>query len=372
LLDAPKILIVDDEPINVKMLEISFQKEGFRTVTAMNGAEGFVLAQKEQPDLILLDIMMPGENGLETCVRLKDASPTTDIPVIFLSAMDDLKHKVEGLSRGAVDYITKPFEKREVLVRARLHIKLGRAYRALINEQKKKLETLQQAQQSILVRPSDMPSARFEVYYRPIYEAGGDFYDVIQISEGIFGYLVADVSGHDLGASFITSALKALIRQNATPFLTPQETMKMINSVLHSFMSDGQHLTACYLHLNRLSSRITVISAGHPAVLYHNAKQNTAEFLAADGDVLGSFETVYLRPLERAVYRGDRLFLYTDGLIETHAGGFRRSEGKGKLLEACLQTTDMPLHDAIAAVINSIFPSDQEQHDDKLLIGIEI
>src|SRR5271169_3970772 len=98
------------------MLEISFQKEGFRTVTAMNGADGFFLAQKEQPDLILLDIMMPGESGLQTCARLKDASPTTDIPVIFLSAMDDLKHKVEGLSIGAVDYITKPFEKLEVLV----------------------------------------------------------------------------------------------------------------------------------------------------------------------------------------------------------------------------------------------------------------
>jgi phosphoserine phosphatase RsbU/P len=372
LLDAPKILIIDDEPINVRMLEISFQKEGFRTVTAMNGADGFFLAQKEQPDLILLDIMMPGESGLQTCARLKDASPTTDIPVIFLSAMDDLKHKVEGLSIGAVDYITKPFEKLEVLVRARLHIKLGKAYRALVNEQKKKLETLQHAQQSILVHPSDMPSAGFEVYYKPIHEAGGDFYDVIQISEGIFGYLAADVSGHDLGASFITSALKALIRQNATPFLTPKETIKMINSVLYSFMSDGQHLTASYLHLNRLSSRITVVSAGHPAVLYYNAKQNTAEFLAADGDVLGSFETVYLKPLERTVNRGDRLFLYTDGLIETHACGFRRCDGKGKLLEACLQAAVMPLSDAIAAIINNLFPSGQEQHDDKLLLGIEI
>jgi sigma-B regulation protein RsbU (phosphoserine phosphatase) len=333
LLDIPKILIIDDELVNLKLLEISFQKEGFKTVTATNGADGYLLARKEQPDLILLDIMMPGENGLQTCARLKDTPDTTDIPVIFLTAMDNLKHKVEGLSIGAVDYITKPFEKREVLVRVRLHIKLGRAYRALIQEQRKKLETLQLAQQSILIHPSDIPSAGFEVYYKAKQEAGGDFYDVIQISDGIFGYLAADVSGHDLGASFITSALKALIRQNATPLLTPQETIKMINSVLHSFMSDGQHLTACYLHLNRLSSRITVISAGHPAVLYFNAQQGTAEFLDVDGDVLGPFDMVYLKPLEKTVTRGDRMFLYTDGLIETLASGFSRSDGRKKLHE---------------------------------------
>lgn len=370
--EAPKILIVDDEPINVKMLELSFQKEGFRTATASNGADGFLLAQKEQPDLILLDILMPGETGLQTCVRLKNAPDTTDIPVIFLSAMDDVKHKVEGLSIGAVDYITKPFEKREVLARARLHIKLGRAYRALVEDQRKKIETLQHAQQSILIRPADLPTAGFEVAYKPIHEAGGDFYDAIEISPGIFGYLAADVSGHDLGASFVTSALKALIRQNATPFLTPVETIKMINSVLHSFLSDGQHLTACYVHLNRLSSRMTVVSAGHPPVLYYDGKKGTTEFLEADGDVLGSFETIYLRPREMAVSRGDRLFLYTDGLIETQAGGFKRGEGKSRLLEACRLTPALPLKDAVATIMGTLFPAGQEQQDDLLLLGIEI
>lgn len=370
--DTPKILIVDDEPTNVKLLMICFQKEGFQVISASNGADGFLLAKKEHPDLILLDIMMPGESGLQVCARLKDDNATTDIPIIFLSAMDDVKSKVEGLSIGAVDYITKPFELREVTVRARLHIRLSRAHQALINQQRERLLKVGEAQQSILIKPQDLPEARFESFYRPLNEAGGDFYDVVKISEGIYGYLVADVSGHDLGAAFVTAALKALFRQNATPFQSPMDTMKMINSVLHTILTDGDHLTACYVHLNRLTSRLTVISAGHPPVLCGNESRGTAEFLAAEGDVLGPFESVYLKPLERKVVTGDRFFLYTDGLIETETGGYSRGAGKNNLMNAYLGTSGMPMSESVATIMSNLYPEGRPVKDDLLLLGIMV
>ncbi|HTG01080.1 MAG TPA: SpoIIE family protein phosphatase [Nitrospirota bacterium] len=371
MIDAPKILVVDDEPVNVKLLEVSFQKEGFKTVSATNGPGGFDLARRERPDLILLDIMMPGESGFQTCARLKENHATMDIPVIFLSAMDDLKHKVEGLTIGAVDYITKPFEKREVIARARLHIKLGRAYQALVAAQGDKLHCLKEAQRSILVKPEDLPDAGFEVFYKPIQEAGGDFFDVVRISDGIYGYLVADVSGHDLGSAFMTSAVKALFRQNVTPCLSPLETMKTINSVLHTIVSEGQHLTACYLHLNRLNSRATIISAGHPPVLFGGTNQGPPEYVHAEGDVLGPFASVYLKPIERKVMPNERFFLYTDGLIEL-PGSKSRIEGRKRLTEAYGTTPSKPLRDAVSSIIQNLCGEERQATDDVLLLGIEV
>ncbi|HVN23154.1 MAG TPA: response regulator, partial [Syntrophorhabdales bacterium] len=133
------VLIVDDVAVNVRLLEAIFKKEGFLTLTADSGPACREQARTARPDLILLDIMMPDESGFETCAKLKADPATTDIPVIFISAMDDSKSKVKGLSLGAFDYVTKPFDKDEVLARARLHIKLKQAYDAVAREQASKL-----------------------------------------------------------------------------------------------------------------------------------------------------------------------------------------------------------------------------------------
>jgi phosphoserine phosphatase RsbU/P len=370
--EVPTVLIVDDAPVNVKMLDAIFRKEGFRTLLAASGPEGRTLARSARPDLILLDIMMPEESGFDTCLKLKRDSETTDIPVIFLSAMDDMKSKVHGLSIGAVDYVTKPFEKAEVLARARIHIKLNMAYRALVADQGGKLKEIHDAQQAILTRPEDVPDARCAVYYRSFQEAGGDFYDICPIAEGIYGYFVADVSGHDIRASFFTSALKAMIRQNATPIYTPKDTIKMMNAVLPSLLRDGQHVTACYAHLNRLRKRLTLISAGHPAVVFVSRDGRT-ELLKPAGDVLGAFDAVSLEAEERDVASGDRFFLYTDGLIEGFGDSRKmRNAGIDILVSACGRAAALSLDEALPAVVGTVFPDGVPQQDDLVLLGVEV
>ena len=369
---APTVLIVDDAMINVKLLDSIFQKEGFQTITADNGPEARALARSAQPDLILLDIVMPDENGFETCAQLKLDEQTTDIPVIFLSARDDTKSKVQGLTIGAVDYITKPFEKAEVLARARVHIKLSMARRTMVYEQSKKLQGIHKAQKAILTLPADLPGAQCGVCYRPLQEAGGDFYDIFQIANGIYGYFVADISGHDIQASFLTSALKALIRQNASPLFTPKDTVKMINSILATFLHDGQHITACYAHVNRLSRRLTLISAGHPPVLFMS-KEGRIESLKPLGDILGVFDAISIEPLEMTVSAGDRFFLFTDGLIE-NLGTKRktRMQGIDDLTFACLKTQGIPLKASLEEIMDDIAPPKSQQEDDLLLLGVEI
>ncbi len=108
-----KILIVDDEPAIVDLIKLNLELEGFETLTSSNGPEAIKIAYSEKPDLILLDIMMPGMTGFEACKLLQNLN----IPIILLTAKDTMQDKLKGLELGADDYITKPFDSRELIAR---------------------------------------------------------------------------------------------------------------------------------------------------------------------------------------------------------------------------------------------------------------
>ena len=118
-----KILIVDDEKDIVKMLDYNLSKEGFKTVTAHTGEDALKSAIKEFPGLIILDLMLPGMDGLEVCKALKKDAKTANIPIIMLTAKTQESDKIVGLELGADDYITKPFSVRELIARVRAVIR---------------------------------------------------------------------------------------------------------------------------------------------------------------------------------------------------------------------------------------------------------
>jgi len=115
------ILIVDDTEINIDIL-VATLGDDYELSVAMDGESALETIKIERPDLILLDIMMPGMSGYDVCKKLKDNSATCDIPIIFLSAMTDIDSKTRGFEAGAVDYITKPFEILEVKARVQTHL----------------------------------------------------------------------------------------------------------------------------------------------------------------------------------------------------------------------------------------------------------
>ncbi len=122
--DKPKVLAIDDNNTNLALLKVHLTKMGITPVLARDAVTGIEMAHSEQPDLILLDIMMPKVNGFEACKRLKSDPVTAEIPVIFVSAKDMVADKVAGLELGAVDYITKPFDPVELKARVRQNLKL--------------------------------------------------------------------------------------------------------------------------------------------------------------------------------------------------------------------------------------------------------
>ncbi|MBF0224860.1 MAG: response regulator [Desulfobacterales bacterium] len=121
---TPNILIVDDTPANLTVLGDMLKYEGFQVRPVPNGKLALRAAEKEPPDLILLDIMMPDMDGYEVCLKLKENNNLKDIPIIFISALNDTKDIVKALTSGGVDYITKPFKFEEVKARVRTHLKI--------------------------------------------------------------------------------------------------------------------------------------------------------------------------------------------------------------------------------------------------------
>jgi len=151
---AATILIVDDKPANLGVLEHALREQGYTILVARDGESGLAKAQYAHPDLILLDVMMPGIDGFETCRHLKANEATKDIPVIFMTALSDTVDKVRGFEAGGVDYVTKPLQHAEVLARVQTHLALRNIRQSLeveIAVRKHAEEVLQQRNNELLL-----------------------------------------------------------------------------------------------------------------------------------------------------------------------------------------------------------------------------
>lgn len=132
---AGSILIVDDNPRNIQVLGAILRQEGYSISIVTNGADALAMVRGVQFDLILLDVMMPGMSGFEVCRALKQDSRTRDIPVLFLTALSDTEHMLEGFAAGGVDYVTKPFKSAELLARVKVHVSLRKAHQEILRLQ---------------------------------------------------------------------------------------------------------------------------------------------------------------------------------------------------------------------------------------------
>ncbi len=146
------ILIVDDIPANLNLLWQTLESLGYNVIAAPSGELALTIATRTPPDLILLDVMMPGMDGFETCQKLKAHPSTAEIPVIFITAKDEMKSVVQGFGVGGVDYVTKPYEKEEVQVRVSTHLENYRLTRELRQKNRELQEAIAKREQAEAAR----------------------------------------------------------------------------------------------------------------------------------------------------------------------------------------------------------------------------
>ncbi|MEM9162908.1 MAG: response regulator [Cyanobacteria bacterium P01_F01_bin.4] len=203
-----QIFIVDDQPTNIKVLSDFLIAAGFEVLIAKTGEKAIQQLQKASPDLILLDVVMPGINGFETCRRLKASAATQDIPIIFMTARADTVDKVQGLTLGGVDYITKPFQQEEVLARIQNQLSLVRL-RAQLQAQNEQLQQDIRDRERLLHEQQQTEEAlrQSEERLRRFFEATsegvlihekGIILDANQATEQLFGYPISDLIGMHL------------------------------------------------------------------------------------------------------------------------------------------------------------------------------
>lgn len=182
--DNGVILIVDDTPDNLALLSDALDEAGYMVLVALDGNSALTRIQRRRPDLILLDAMMPGLDGFETCRRIKAQPETANIPVLFMTALTDSEHVVKGFEAGAIDYVSKPIQCNEVLARVASHLRTARI-----------LQSARQASQSASLGFDDKPaygklSSRFQLTEREIEvlrwvscgKTNKDIGDILQLS----------------------------------------------------------------------------------------------------------------------------------------------------------------------------------------------
>lgn len=148
-----KILAVDDTPESLRLLTDILKTAGYEVISAINGEIALQAAHTNPPALVLLDVRMPGMDGFEVCRRLKADPQTSHIPVIFLSAVAEIDEKVKGFDLGAVDFVSKPYQRSELLVRVRTHLELS--------------QLRHQLSELVAVRTSDLVSSQEALKNQP-------------------------------------------------------------------------------------------------------------------------------------------------------------------------------------------------------------
>ncbi len=372
------ILIVDDTPANLRLLTSILADEGYHPRPVPNGPLALQAAAGRQPDLILLDIRMPGMNGYEVGMELKDNPSTSEIPIIFISALGSIEDKVKAFQVGGVDYITKPFHAEEVLARVETHLSLRRLQKQQQEINRKMARELRLAgeiQASFLPQElPEIPGWQFSAILEPARETSGDFYDIRQTTSGQLALLVADVVDKGAGAAMFMALCTTLLRSYGSiyPF-RPDQVLNEVNARILTDTGGQQFVSVFYGCLNPGSGELVYCNAGHPPPLYIRAADSTPwQRLTRTGTALGISEDSKWETGKIQFSREDLLLLYTDGLTDAEN---RRGEffGEQAIIDSLVKNRSqhvLEIHRSLLAEVEN-FVGDAPQHDDIALIFLK-
>jgi sigma-B regulation protein RsbU (phosphoserine phosphatase) len=374
--EPEEVLIVDDTPANLRLLSQILAEQGYRVRAVSSGARALESARTSPPSLILLDIRMPELNGFDVCERLKAWPATRDVPVIFISALNDVQDKLRAFRTGGVDYITKPFQIDEVLARVETHLALRRLQQQLLaanRRYERELALAGQVQTSFL--PHSIPAIPgWDIAARlvPSRETSGDFYDLVPLPDGRWGIVIGDVADKGAGAALFMALSWSLIRTYIS--LYPSQPARALEAVNRRIVQDtlsDQFVTAFVGVLDPAAGTLEYGSAGHcPALLL--PRSGEIRRLGLTGMALGVREQEQWEQQRIHLCVGDLLVVYTDGVTE--ARNWKGELFRLERLQLAAQQRGRPgtagVVEQILAEVNA-FTEREHLEDDIALIALE-
>jgi phosphoserine phosphatase RsbU/P len=324
------ILIVDDNEANLFVIEKLLNRAGYTDHLSFTSARDmFVYLRSDNPyiiqeqvDCILMDIMMPEIDGIEACRQLQQIPHVKDIPVIFVTALEDSAKVVEALDAGGMDYLMKPINKTELLARIRVALRLKyekdwhkKQEEKIVNE----LELSMQVQTSLLSEPVFKDHLLIKASYLPAFKLAGDLYYWHEIDEHRYAAIQLDMMGHGISSSlvcmFISSVLRDSIRTNPSPEYVIAELNKWMNSLNQHNQKIPYYFTAIYLVLDTSKKTIEYINAGHPSGIVLVDGNDLVE-LQSTTCAVGFFPDINTQKKTIKYNDSIQLLLCTDGVHE--------------------------------------------------------
>ncbi|CRX39292.1 SpoIIE family protein phosphatase [Estrella lausannensis] len=327
-----KLLVINDDDDVRDVISLFLKSRAFEVLEASDGYQGIEKAALNAPDLILLDVMMPGIDGYQVCRELKKNPATKEIPVIFLSSLNDPKDKITGLESGGVDFVTRVEDKGELLARVQTHLKLA----ALTNAVKEQNAELIQKQRLLdndlkmaaSIQRSLLPDKKFQSAHMtfawkclPCEMIGGDIFNSVPVDESHAAVYILDVSGHGVASAMVTVAISQFIQQFIRSFPKNQGSIMNLPQVITEQMNKefpyerfNEFFTLFFMVINTETAEVSYCNGGHPPPVILRP-EHLFEVMEGNEFAIGIADARY--PLHRKkLQKKDKIVLYTDGILE--------------------------------------------------------
>ena len=377
---AERILVVDDDSDIRRILGMLLERGGYEVIQASNGEEALDLTLNDNSlNLILLDLHMPGMSGFDICKKIKSDPTKSNLPIIFLTASGDSADKVNAFDMGAADYITKSFNKSELIARVKTQLKLSSTLKELESSNNKlaqkqdefeeDLISAARIQESLLPRSiTKIPGLETKWLFLPSHVVAGDLFNVVRLSEDYVGLYMLDVSGHGVSSAMVTVSVSQTLHGNNNSMLMnekmPKKPGKLLSELnsLYPIERFGKYFTMVYLTLNIKSGSLLYSSAGHPSpILVKN--DGNIHLLDIGGTITGFEEVAPFEEGEVKINPGDKLFLYTDGLTDHLPANINGEDRLKNILECNRNTKTEELFNILVKNMLENIPSDRLQDD---------
>jgi serine phosphatase RsbU (regulator of sigma subunit) len=316
----PLILIVDDNPTNVDILQARLAANNYEIITAADGVEGLAMTRDAQPDLILLDIMMPKMDGIEVCRHIRADASLPFIPIIMVTAKADSKDVVAGLEAGGDEYLTKPVDHAALVARVKSMLRIKELHDTVLEQSaqlKAQLETAAKIQSLFWPKiPELKAGGHIWAESVPATYVGGDLYDVIPLPDDSLLAYVADVSDKGVPAALIMAALSTNIRSEALLQSEVDKLLETVNNKLHSLTSEeGFFATIVLGRYWPASGKMQLALGGHLQPLWI-VQSGIGNLPQLKGMSMGVTPDVHYEKKEILLSPGEAVLFFSDGVIE--------------------------------------------------------
>jgi phosphoserine phosphatase RsbU/P len=373
-LSESRVLIVDDAKTNIDILVQALRDE-YKLSVALDGAAALRSIEKSPPDLVLLDIVMPVLDGYEVCRQLRAEESTRELPVMFLSALEDVKDKTKGFEVGGNDYLTKPFEVLEVKARVRSLLK-AKAYADAIREARARdLAIAREIQMGIL--PADLAAATrhsaldVHAIIEPAQKVGGDLYEVLRASDDRLVVALGDVSGKGIPAALFMAVAVTVLRTLARHIVDPAEILSRLNDELAEQNPRGMFVTMQCLVFDLAERQVSFAGAGHHQLAIVSPGRPPRLACLSSGRPAG---LMAFNPIERETLPlepGDTFVLFSDGVSEA-MNGADDFYGDERLLAVLSAEADGAVAEIVKRVVADVhaFANGAKQSDDITVLAV--